>query len=147
MKKYIVIWLIVAILINMLLSLNMSTANPVGWSADINLTSDDDKDSRYNSIGIFEDNIHVVWADSRHYPVKNRAEIYYINSTDGGKTWNPEVRLTFFDSTKDYPRMAINGQNIHIVWTDDRDVGSTRIYYKNSTDGGNTWSEIICSLQ
>jgi hypothetical protein len=140
MKKYIVIWLIVAILINMLLYINMSTANPAGWSADINLTPDDDKDSRHPSIGIFKDNIHVIWSDSRHYPVTNRAEIYYINSTDGGKTWNPEVRLTFFDSTKDYPRMAINGQNIHIVWTDDRDVGSTRIYYKNSTDGGNTWS-------
>jgi hypothetical protein len=141
MKKYIVIWLIVAILINMLLYQNMSTANPAGWSADINLTPDDDKDSKEPSIGIYEDNIHVVWGDSRHYPVTNRAEIYYRNSTDGGKTWNPEVRLTFSDNTKLFPRINVNGNNIHLIWIDDRDSsGHQKIYYKNSTDGGDTWS-------
>ncbi|MHA2096985.1 MAG: sialidase family protein, partial [Candidatus Hodarchaeales archaeon] len=84
------------------------------------------------------DNIHVVWGDSRHYPVTNRAEIYYINSTDEGKTWNPEVRLTFSDSTKLDPQIAESGNNIHIVWTDDRD-GGREVFYKNSSDSGKTW--------
>jgi hypothetical protein len=130
----------VAIQINMLLSLSVANANPIGWSADINLTPDDDKDSKEPSIGIFKDNIHVVWGDSRHYPVTNRAEIYYKNSTDGGKTWNSEVRLTFSDSTKLFPRIVVNGNNIHLIWIDDRDGGGQKIYYKNSSDGGNTWS-------
>jgi hypothetical protein len=140
MKKYIVIWLIVAILFINLLSLTFAKAMPDGWSEDINLIPDDDIDSRHPSIGIFNDNIHVIWVDQRHYPITNAPEIYYINSTDGGRTWNPELRLTFIESLKDYPRMAINQNNIHLIWTDDRDVGNTRIYYKNSTDGGNTWS-------
>jgi hypothetical protein len=121
--------------------LTFASANPAGWSEDINLTVDDDKDSRRPSVGIYEDKIHVVWMDQRHYPISNVPEIYYMNSTDGGKTWNPEVRLTFVESLKEYPRIAVNGNNIHIIWIDDRDSsGHQKIYYKNSTDGGNTWS-------
>jgi hypothetical protein len=118
----------------------IAIAEPTGWSEDINLTLDDDKDSQKPSIGIFKDNIHVVWTDQRHYPITNRPEIYYRNSTDGGKAWNPEVRLTFSDSTKQYLRMAINQDNIHLVWMDDREGGGNKIYYKNSADGGSTWS-------
>ena len=88
-KKYIVIWLIVAVLINMLAYLNISTANPTGWSEDINLTPDDDIDSRKATVGVFEENVHAVWMDSRHYPVTNAPEIYYRNSTDCGKILNP----------------------------------------------------------
>jgi hypothetical protein len=80
-----------------------------------------------------------VWADSRHYPITNRGEIYYRKSSNGGKSWIFEKRLTFSDSTKEEPKIGINGSNIHIIWTDDRN-GGWGVFYKNSTDGGITWS-------
>ena len=137
---HVMIWLIIVILMSVsIFSLNL-TAEPADWSEDTNLTLDDDKDSQKPSIGIFKDNIYVVWTDQRHYPITNAPEIYYKNSTDGGRTWNSEVRLTFIESSKNYLGMASDGNNIHIVWHDSREGGGNKIFYKNSTDGGNTWS-------
>ena len=36
--------------------------------------------------------------------------------------------------------MAVSGDNVHVVWEDKRD-GESQIYYKNSSDGGVTWSD------
>jgi hypothetical protein len=38
------------------------------------------------------------------------------------------------------PAVAVNGDGVHVVWTDDRD-GHREVYYKRSTDDGRTWSE------
>jgi hypothetical protein len=126
----------------MLLFSTISTAEPIGWSNDIPLTSNDNDDSRDPSIAINGNLIHVVWEDQRHY-ASNSPEIYYINSTDEGKTWNQEKRLTFWESTKNQPKIAVNNSWLHVVWIDHRLSTTNRIWYMNSSDYGNTWSEPI----
>ncbi|MCM8782278.1 MAG: T9SS type A sorting domain-containing protein [Candidatus Omnitrophica bacterium] len=60
--------------------------------------------------------------------------------------WGPDVRLTYDDSTSalrdvnwgNYWTVAASGSNVHVVWYDNRD-GNYEIYYKRSTDNGETW--------
>jgi len=57
--------------------------------------------------------------------------------------WQPDVRLTNdpASSNTSYNNawcVASSGNNVHVVWYDNRD-GNWEIYYKRSTDGGSNW--------
>jgi Neuraminidase (sialidase) len=80
--------------------------------------------------------IHVVWYD---YTPGN-GEIYYARSADGGATWSLPKRLTWTPGRSAFPSIAVDSSNrVHIVWNDDT-TGIPEIYYKQSPDGGATWS-------
>ena len=98
--------------------------------------------------------LHLIWTDSRN----PGWELYYMRSTNGGKTWGKEVRLT---AGIDMFRFgtAVSGTNVHIVWGSrsrlekvpaglsswtwtwgDIDYLHPRaIFYMTSADGGLTW--------
>lgn len=81
-------------------------------------------------------NLHVVWADAS----PGNREIFYSRSTDGGNTWIPSKRLTWTAGPSYDPAITIDSSdNIHVVWYDNTADGWD-IYYKKSTDGGNTWT-------
>jgi len=105
------------------------------WGPDTRLTNTG-VDAALASIAVFGNNVHVVWQDLRWG--SGNWEIYYIRSTDGGLTWDPETRLTNAPSVSERASMAVSGNNIHVVWQDGRN-GNKRIYYIRSTDGGTTW--------
>lgn len=80
--------------------------------------------------------IHVVWRDSRSYKVN----IFYKKSTNSGGTWSGITQLTWTSTISSYPSIAIDtGGRIHMVWQDQKS-GNTEIFYKRSTNGGNSWS-------
>jgi len=84
------------------------------------------------------DVIHVVWQDD----TPGNYEIYYKRSEDGGTTWSTSKRLTWTLSGSHRPVIAIDsGDTIHVVWSDDT-PGNAEIHYKNSADGGTTWSAV-----
>jgi hypothetical protein len=104
------------------------------WSADTRLTSAPDS-STNPSVCVSDSLVSVVWYDYRH----GNPEIYYKRSTDGGINWEADTRLTN-DSNNSYcPSVSSSDSNVHVVWHDDRN-GFSDIYYKRSTDGGNSWS-------
>jgi hypothetical protein len=83
------------------------------------------------------DVIHVIWSD---FTATSNYEIYYKRSADGGATWSYSKRLTWTPLSSGLPAIAIDpGDTIHIVWTDIVQ-GHDEIYYKNSSDGGATWT-------
>ncbi len=73
--------------------------------------------------------------------------ILFIYSSIAAAQWEPDVRLT---EASGHSRMAnnaargivVDGDTIHVVWTDSRD-GNSEIYYKRSLDRGNTWGADI----
>jgi len=65
---------------------------------------------------------------------------YYKRSTDGGLNWGADTRLTNNTALSNYSSITSSGSNLHVVWFDRRDAGDAEIYYKNSTDNGDTWS-------
>jgi len=96
------------------------------------------------NIAVNGSNIHVLFGDDRD----GSFDIYYIRSIDNGITWddglgtiNEERKLT--SNTTDHVScaLAINGSTIHIAWIDEAWPGPTySIYYRNSTDNGETWN-------
>ena len=116
---------------------------PVGflfaqWEADVRLTNNSDSSfTSYNNewcVAAHGDTIDVVWYDNRD----GNYEIYYKRSTDEGMTWTLDTRLTNDPSGSYNPSIAVSGQDIHVVWEDERDE-EIEVYHKCSTDGGATW--------
>jgi len=68
-------------------------------------------------------------------------EIYYKKSSDGGATWGPDVRLTYDLAESWWPSGATGpGGRVQVVWADGRTNGMGDIFFKESTDGGQSWS-------
>jgi hypothetical protein len=83
--------------------------------------------------------IGIAWSDRRNSGYES---IYFSNSTDNGKSFNINKRVDD-DSTAPFkarPVLAINDNKIGIAWADKRN-GEYDIYFANSTDGGNSFSE------
>lgn len=112
------------------------------WQPDVRLTTDPSSTNLSNNnawcIATQGSNVYVVFGDSRD----SNWEIYYKKSADNGLTWSPDVRLTYSVGSSEYPAIAVSGQTIHVVWMDERDeTYNPQIYYKRSTDGGQTWGD------
>ena len=80
--------------------------------------------------------VHVVWMDNT---LGGNYEIFYKRSTNNGTTWSWQ-RLSNNAGYSDWPAIAVSGSNVHVVWQDDTFGGNQEIFYKRSTDNGNTWS-------
>jgi hypothetical protein len=77
-------------------------------------------------------NIYVVW--SRQVTQTNN-DIFLRKSTDGGISWETEKRLSQTPKLSLKPAVAVNGQNIYVVWQEN----NSEIHFIQSTDGGVTW--------
>ncbi len=110
------------------------------WEPDVRLTNDPSlSQTSYNNakcVAAYENFVNVIWYDYRDYI--DKAEIYYKRSTDGGLTWGADTRLTKNDAWSGHPSITVSGSNVNVVWSDSRD-GNPEIYYKRSTDGGESW--------
>jgi len=107
------------------------------WTGYVLLSHSTD-DSEQPTIAVNKNNIYVVWQDYRN----NNYDIYCTISRDNGKTWGRETRLTCNVSDSVYPKIAVDDNDVHIVWMDNRD-GKWAVYYIVSRDNGNTWSRTI----
>jgi hypothetical protein len=114
------------------------------WEPDFRLTNDTAGSSTYSSLGnaktiaVNGNVIHVVWVDDRD----GNNEIYYKCSTDWGQSWGPEIRQTNNSSNSVSPSVAVSGSLVNIVWNDSNG-GANTIFYKRSTDGGESWEDAI----
>ncbi len=122
-----------------------STDGGSTWSANVNLSNNDS--ISYNpAIAVSGNDVHVVWYDNRDSKLDvngnsdGNFEEYYKRSTDGGFSWGPEIRLTYNTFKSLHPSIFVTGSNLHLVWNDNRD-GNYEVYYKNSLDGGVSWSD------
>ncbi|MFO7991476.1 MAG: sialidase family protein [Thermoplasmata archaeon] len=97
------------------------------------LTTNDTEDSRHPDIDVCGDRVHIVWTDERDAD----ADLFYMNSSDGGLTWSPEQKITF-GGVSGTSRIAVNNSNIHITYN--RYIPPWEVAYMKSTDGGVSWS-------
>lgn len=106
------------------------------WSDTIYLSSNT-TNAVYPTIAVSGNTVHVAWSDYRNV----NPEVYYVQSTDNGMTWDTPQRLTYDD-----PRllniydvnMVSEETKVYLAWKDYRS-GSSEIFFKRSSDSGKTW--------
>jgi len=127
-------------------------AHPTGWNYDIPginranglpITCCDISNSPYQG------NIYVNWSDQRNG--EDDTDIWFSKSTDGGNTWTEAKRVNDDEPGKQqfFTWMTVDQANgdIYFVFYDRRnyDDRNTDVYMARSTDGGETFENILIS--
>lgn len=107
------------------------------WGSDTRLTNNISI-SLDPSISVSTSEVHVVWEDNRD----GNLEIYYKRSTNGGISWESDIRLINDPFDSKVPTISSNGSVVNVFWSDERN-GNFEIYNKRSADGGVTWGTDI----
>lgn len=122
------------------------------WGTDVLVNGDPQRDQWMPTLAVDSaDVLHLIWEDNR----TGDFDVYYSNSTDGGATWLPDLKVTTMTSPSawhrpgDYLAMAVGPDDtVHIAWTDGRD-GDWNIYYARSTPppaipgaASNVWADL-----
>ena len=83
-------------------------------------------------------NLHVLFSDERNSP---NGGLYYMRSTDAGEDFSGATMLSAYSANlySYEPRAAASGNTVHVVFVDLRGT-HYEVYYKRSTDNGQTWS-------
>ncbi len=80
--------------------------------------------------------VHVGWFGRNS---SGQVAVFYRRSTDGGITWDPSVQMTSFAGNLGL-EMWIQCYGDTVVIAYEKVESDNNIYYRYSTDGGNTWS-------
>jgi hypothetical protein len=109
---------------------------------DSQIVSDDDNIGSQRPAMDTDDSsgIHITWFDYKYSPYPWTGDIFYRASRDSGNSWETIDSLTTQHRAVASDILA-EGNNLHLVWEDDRnDFGNNfEIYYRMSTDLGQTW--------
>ncbi len=112
------------------------------WQPEVQLSSYDiPVFLAFPSVASNGTHVHVVW---------NGKEVLYSRSQDSGATWDRPIPIT--DRTKQYlaPEISVRGSHVQVVTAAIKIEGEIRhlkitsdVYYLQSPDSGNEWTEPV----
>jgi hypothetical protein len=107
----------------------------VSWQQTFALTNTAGAQDRYAAISAVDNYVFVAWCRFYH----NQEAIYVRSSLDAGASWGPEIQVSDYGapSYQDFPDIASNGTEVHVVWV------NQGIQYSHSSVSGSTWSSPI----
>ena len=115
------------------------------WCDSIMLSENDIWIGQYPSIAVDRDsNIYVDWWDYKNSPYAWTGSIFFRRSLDDNSaSWDTIQNITTLYRAK-LSHIAVFENDVHIVWMDQRDYSgspfdSFEIYYRYSSDRGNSW--------
>ena len=107
------------------------------FGVTINLSDNTRIDSN-PAIAAIGNNVYVIWEGTA--PGGN--EIFYRRSTDGGASFTePTKNLSNTPGESSFPRIAVSGNNVHVVWID-QTPGNSDIFYTRSTNSGSSFPDL-----
>jgi hypothetical protein len=86
-------------------------------------------------ITAFGTNVYVVWRDNS----SGNNDIYFSSSVDNGTTFTDIENLSDSNGESDQPQITAVGDNVYVVWRDNSS-GNNDIYFRKSSDKGNSFS-------
>ena len=121
------------------LASQISSSRALGWTSDVQFTTNPDAwDGEPSIMQTRDGTIWVFWSSDN--TLLDQYDIFYKTSSNNGASWSSEKRLTTH-SDEDYHPSAMQSQNLTIwaVWCTDR-TGNKEIFYKKSSNNGTTWT-------
>ena len=109
---------------------------------DIKNISDNIRDSVYPQTDSSENRVFVLWQDNLFGQNRMNYDILLKTSNDGGQTFGDVVNLSNNTGFSEHPQMAVNGNNVYIVWADNTSLNRD-IYFISSNDGGQTFGDVV----
>ena len=107
-----------------------STDGGISWLPEIRITNLPGA-SFFASMHAEGSLVFIAWVENSD----GNPEIYSKRSTDGGVTWESNVRHTNNSAISIRPTVSITGNNVHLVYQDNVE-GNDEIYYRYSTNSG-----------
>jgi PKD repeat protein len=87
------------------------------------------------------DTVFIAWHDDRNTAYYNPRDIYFAKSTDGGLTFQSNIKVNDDEAIPAVVSMDSDSQgNIYIIWMDARNTWVYDVYLSKSTDLGNSFS-------
>ncbi len=117
-----------------------SSNNGKSFSKPVNISNSPLK-TVDSAIGVFENNVYVVWNDMTKYS----ADIFFAKSTDNGDTFGEPINLSNSGGSPILNRdgsLAVSGEKIFVVWYDEAEKDNY-IFFTRSIDNGETFSKPI----
>ena len=95
-------------------------------------------------ISVLDNNIYVVWAEYTRSNDVDKKEVYFKKSIDGGATFGDPVNLSEDTGISDVntPKIIASDNNVYVLWEDNA-LGSDKILFRSSRDGGVTFENIV----
>jgi len=106
------------------------------WVNPIRLTWNTSPSSHPVTVEDSLNQVHIVWSDK-----SGLKDLYYKRSTNGGTNWGSLQQITWTGLSDTLsPSLTVDSNNIlHLVYEEYTMIDS-ELYYKKSTNGGQTWS-------
>jgi|GEM_PF-469097 len=112
-----------------MLNYRRSTDGGASWSGKVQITDSGALCSGPSLCNDYFGNLYLVWHDVRNGA--GNYEIYYDYSTDGGMTWDNDLRITDDAAMSEHPSVCVDfAGNLHLVFHDTRG-GFDQVYYNN----------------
>ena len=86
--------------------------------------------------------VYIVWSGNSDNLIPN--DLFFIRSTDNGNSFTTESSLSKKSSLN--AELAVNGNNVYIIWQDFLRPNNQEILIKKSSDGGETFTDISTNL-
>ena len=88
-----------------------------------------------------DSSIHVAWIDTTSGPT--HPDVYYVTSTDAGKTWSKYEDISNTPGLSSKPTISAEGQNsVHLAWLDTTSgVAHPDIFYAKKS--GSAWTKAV----
>lgn len=77
--------------------------------------------------------LHAVWLRTALPGGVGIQAVYYARSNDDGQTWSAAQKLA--EGLVDWPRVAVAGKQVHVLWNKLRSDGTAELWSQYSTDG------------
>ena len=85
--------------------------------------------------------VYITWYDNS--TSDGNFDIFFARSTDNGQTFSPPENLSQNNGSSSNPKIAIQGNNVYVVWEDETSGIATDIFFARSINNGQTFSPPI----
>jgi hypothetical protein len=90
------------------------------------------------ALAVAGNSVYLAWRDVRN---DMQGDIFFTRSVDDGQTWGSNMQINDDPpgAEQSAPRLASRGNDVYLVWHDERDGTEGDVYFARSTNGGQSF--------